>query len=291
MNKRKAANLARDVLNDIIGSVIFAVGVAVFTTPNEIAPGGVTGIATIFHSITGMQMGTLTFILNIPLVILGLIVIGKKFTLSTFRTLLILSVITNILEFFLPTYTENTLVASIFGGAAIGIGMGIIFLRGSTTGGTDILGRVLLRYFQHVPLGKILLAIDFLIVSAAGIYYGTLDAALYALVSVYMTERAMDSVLYGFNETRIAYVVTEHPIEVADRVMDETGRGVTYLNGEGGYQRAKKLVIMCAMPSRQFAKFKRIVLEVDPMAFVMVTPASNVIGEGFKQTFDEDDDD
>ena len=98
------------------------------------------------------------------------------------------------------------------------------------------------------PLGKILLAIDFIIVSAAGIYYGTLDAALYALVSVYITERAMDSVLYGFNETRIAYVVTEHPIEVAQRVMDETDRGVTYLNGEGGFQRDKKLVIMCAMP-------------------------------------------
>ena len=165
--------------------------------------------------------------------------------------------------------------------------MGIIFLRGSTTGGTDILGRVLLRHFQHIPLGKILLAIDFIIVTFAGFYYETLEAALFALVSVYVTERAMDSVLYGFNETRIAYVVTEHPLEVAKRVMDETDRGVTYLNGEGGFQRDKKLVIMCAMPSRQFAKFKRIVLEVDRSAFIMVAPASNVIGEGFKETFDE----
>ena len=231
-------------------------------------------------------MGTLTFLLNIPLVLLGLFVIGKRFTISTFRTLFILSSITNILEGILPVYTENVLVASLFGGAAIGIGMGIVFLRGSTTGGTDILGRVLLRYFQHIPLGKILLAIDFIIVAFAGFYYETLNAALYALVSVYVTERAMDSVLYGFNETRIAYVVTEHPIEVARRVMEETDRGITYLNGEGGYQRDKKLVIMCAMPSRQFAKFKRIVLEVDHTAFIMVAPASNVIGEGFKETFD-----
>ncbi len=287
MNKEKLTDFLKNVGADIIGSVIFAVGVTVFTTPNDIAPGGVTGIATVLHSITGMQMGTLTFLLNIPLVLLGFFVLGKRFTVNTFRTLFILSATTNILENFLPSYTENTLIASIFGGVSIGIGMGIIFLRGSTTGGTDILGRVLLRYFQHIPLGKILLAIDFLIVTFAGLYYGTLNAALYALVSVYVTERAMDSVLYGFNETRIAYVVTERPIDVATRVMEETDRGITYLNGEGGFQRDKKLVIMCAMPSRQFAKFKKIVLEVDRAAFIMVAPASNVIGEGFKETFDE----
>lgn len=287
MNKEKLTDFFKNVGADIVGSIIFAVGVTVFTTPNNIAPGGVTGIATVLHSITGMQMGTLTFLLNIPLVLLGYFVLGKRFTINTFRTLFILSATTNILENFLPAYTENTLIASIFGGVTIGIGMGIIFLRGSTTGGTDILGRVLLRYFQHIPLGKILLVIDFLIVTFAGFYYGTLNAALYALVSVYVTERAMDSVLYGFNETRIAYVVTERPIDVATRVMEETDRGITYLNGEGGFQRDKKLVIMCAMPSRQFAKFKKIVLEVDHTAFIMVAPASNVIGEGFKETFDE----
>lgn len=287
MNKEKLTEFIKDIGADIIGSVIFAIGVNTFTTPNDIAPGGVTGIATMLHSMTGIQMGTLTFLLNIPLVILGLVVLGKRFTIDTFRTLLILSVITNLMEPVLPIYTDNPLLASMFGGVAIGIGMGIIFLRGSTTGGTDILGRVLLRYFQHIPLGKILLAIDFVIVTAAGIYYGTLEAALFALVSVYITERAMDSVLYGFNETRIAYVVSDKAVEVADRIMEETGRGVTYLNGEGGYQRAKKLVIMCAMPSRQFSQFKRIALEVDPLAFIMVAPASNVIGEGFKQTFDE----
>ena len=165
--------------------------------------------------------------------------------------------------------------------------MGIIFLRGSTTGGTDILGRVLLRRFQHIPLGKILLAMDFVIVTTAGFYYGTLEASLYAIISIYAVEKATDSVLYGFNESRIAYIVSDKSVEIAQRIMDETGRGVTYLNGEGGYQRAKKLVVMCALPSRQFAHLKHIALEVDPMAFIMVSTASNVIGEGFSQTFDE----
>ncbi|MBR2042342.1 MAG: YitT family protein [Oscillospiraceae bacterium] len=287
MKKETVIEFLKDVGVDIIGSLIFAVGVNIFTTPNDIAPGGVTGVATMLHSMTNIQMGTLTFLLNIPLVILGLVVIGKRFTLSTFRTLIILSLVTNITEEIFPVYTGNAFMASAFGGVAIGIGMGFIFLRGSTTGGTDILGRVILKYHPHIPLGKILLAIDFVIVTAAGFYYNTLEASLYALVSVYAVERAMDSVLYGFNETRIAYVVSEKATEVAQRVMDETGRGITYLNGEGGYQRDKKLVIMCAMPSRQFAHFKRIVLEVDHAAFIMVAPASNVIGEGFKQTFDE----
>ncbi len=287
MKKTNLLELLKDIGADILGSAIFAVGVTVFTTPNEIAPGGVTGIATMLHSITGLQMGTLTFLLNIPLVLLGLFCLGKRFTINTFRTLFILSTITNLMESYLPTYTENTLMASIFGGVAIGLGIGIIFLRGSTTGGTDILGRVLLKRFQHVPLGKILLAIDVIIVGIAGIYYQTLEAALYAFVSVYVTEKAIDGVLYGVNETGIAYVVSEKPTETAQRIMDETGRGVTYLHGEGGYKRSEKLVIMCAMPSHQFAQLKRIVFEVDPSAFVMASPASNVIGEGFKQMFSE----
>lgn len=287
MNKKKAIELLKDIGADIVGSAIFAVGVDVFTVPNNIAPGGVTAIATMLHSMTNIQIGTLSFLLNVPLVILGLCVLGKKFTANTLRSVIILSLTTNLFDILLPEYVGNPLLAAIFGGLGIGVGMGIIFLRGSTTGGTDILGRVLLRRFQHIPLGKILLAMDFVIVTTAGFYYGTLEASLYAIVSIYAVEKATDSVLYGFNESRIAYIVSDKPTEIAQRIMDETGRGVTYLNGEGGYQREKKLVVMCALPSRQFAQLKRIALEVDPLAFIMVSTASNVIGEGFSQTFDE----
>lgn len=287
MNKKKAIELLKDIGADIVGSAIFAVGVDVFTVPNNIAPGGVTAIATMLHSMTNIQIGTLSFLLNVPLVILGLCVLGKKFTANTLRSVIILSLTTNLFDILLPEYVGNPLLAAIFGGLGIGVGMGIIFLRGSTTGGTDILGRVLLRRFQHIPLGKILLAMDFVIVTTAGFFYGTLEASLYAIISIYVVEKATDSVLYGFNESRIAYIVSDKPTEIAQRIMDETGRGVTYLNGEGGYQRAKKLVVMCALPSRQFAQLKRIALEVDPLAFIMVSTASNVIGEGFSQTFDE----
>ena len=275
MSKIKIFDILKDIGADIIGSAIFAIGVDVFTGPNNIAPGGVTAIATMLNSMTNIQIGTLNFLLNMPLVILGLVVLGKKFTLSTLRSVVILSLVTNAFDVLLPEYTGSVLLAAIFGGVCIGVGMGIIFLRGSTTGGTDILGRVLLRRFQHIPLGKILLAMDFVIVTTAGFYYGTLEASLYAIISIYAVEKATDSVLYGFNESRIAYIVSDKSVEIAQRIMDETGRGVTYLNGEGGYQRAKKLVVMCALPSRQFAHLKHIALEVDPMAFIMVSTASN----------------
>lgn len=286
MTREKTLDLVKDIGIDIIGSLFYAVGVNMFTTPNDIAPGGVTGIATVLHSMTGLQVGTLSFLLNIPLLILGFIVLGKRTMLNTFRTLVILTVITDATYFVLPQYTNNMLLSAIFGGVTIGIGLGLIFLRGSTTGGTDILGRMLLKKMPHVPLGKILLIIDILIIAGAGIYYKTLEAVLFAFVSVYATDHSIDAVLDGSTEGRVAYAISDRYEEIGNRVMDELERGITYINGEGGYQNAPKKIIMCAMPSRQFANFKKIVFEIDPKAFVMSIPSKHIIGEGFKQTFE-----
>lgn len=286
MTKEKTLDIAKDIGIDIIGSLFYAVGVNVFTTPNDIAPGGVTGIATVLHSMTGLQVGTLSFLLNIPLLILGFVVLGKRTMLNTFRTLVILTVITDATYFVLPQYTNNMLLSAIFGGVTIGIGLGLIFLRGSTTGGTDILGRMLLKKMPHVPLGKILLIIDILIIAGAGIYYKTLEAVLFAFVSVYATDHSIDAVLDGSTEGRVAYAISDRYEEIGNRVMDELERGITYINGEGGYQNAPKKIVMCAMPSRQFANFKKIVFEIDPKAFVMSIPSKHIIGEGFKQTFE-----
>ncbi|MGN0628400.1 MAG: YitT family protein [Oscillospiraceae bacterium] len=286
MTRERVIEFAKDIGMDIVGSLFYAAGVNIFTTPNDIAPGGVTGIATVLHSVTGMQVGTLSFLLNIPLLILGFVVLGKRTMLNTFRTLLILTVITDSTYFIMPQYTNNMLVSAIFGGAAIGIGLGLIFLRGSTTGGTDILGRMILKKMPHVPLGRILLVIDVVIIAGAGLYYGTLEAVLFAFVSVYATDYAIDAVLDGSTEGRVAYAISDKYEEIAVRVMDELERGITYINGEGGYQNAPKKIIMCAMPSRQFSNFRKIVFEVDPKAFVMSIPSKHIIGEGFKQTFE-----
>ena len=287
MTREKWIKLFWDLLADIIGSMIYAVGVAVFTGPNNIAPGGVTGIATMLSSVTGMQIGTLSFLLNIPLIVMGFITLGRKFTERTLRSIFISSVLIDVFENILPEYTGDMFLSAAFGGICMGIGMGLIFMRGSTTGGTDIIGRYLLKKLPHISLGTILFAIDFVIVVIAGFYYGALESTLYAMVAIFCTEKAMDTVLYGLNECRIAYVISDKPDEIAERIMKENDRGITFLEGEGGYSRERKKVIMCAMPSRQFAKFKHVVLKIDPAAFMMIMPTSNVIGEGFKQTFDE----
>ena len=286
LNKEKIKELAFDVGADIIGSVIYAIGISMFTEPNDIAPGGVTGLATVLHSITDIQIGTWAFIINIPIIIFGFFFLGKKVMISTFRSLAIMTLIMNYLDLVLPEYRENPLLAAIFGGASIGIGLGIIFLRGSTTGGTDIIGRIIIKWIPHIPLGKILLVIDGIIVIIAAFYYKTLNSALYAFISIYITERAIDAVLYGSNEGRIAYVMSEKYDAITKRVIVECDRGVTLVSGEGGYSGATKKIIMCAMPSRQFAQFKKIVLEEDPLAFIVTSPTKHIIGEGFKQTFE-----
>lgn len=286
MNKKNIKDLAIDIGADIVGSVIYAIGVSMFTEPNDIAPGGVTGISTVLHSITGIQIGTWAFIINIPIMLLGFFFLGKKVMISTFRSLTIMTLIMNYLDLVIPEYSDNPLLAAIFGGAAIGIGLGIIFLRGSTTGGTDIIGRIIIKWIPHIPFGKILLVIDAIIVIIAAFYYETLNAALYAFISIYITERAIDAVLYGSNEGLLAYVMSEKYESITKRVIVECDRGITLLDGKGGYSGKTKQVIVCAMPSRQFAQFKKIVYEEDPNAFIATSPTKHIIGEGFKQTFE-----
>ncbi len=276
-----------DTLYDLVGSAFFALGVNIFTAPNEIAPGGVTGIATMISSMTNIQIGTLSFMINIPLMLLAWRFLGRKFIIRTFRSLLVLTAVLNLSEAFLPPYTDNMLLASVFGGALMGAGLGVIFMRGSTTGGTDILGRLLLLKFPHIPLGKLLLGVDFCVIVVAGFYYGSLEAALYALVAIYATEKVLDEVLYGRSTGSIVYVISKYPQEIADYIMDDMERGVTFLKGEGGYTGEDKRVVVCALPSSEFAELKKKVEQLDPDAFLMAAPSSHIIGEGFQPSFDD----
>lgn len=282
----KMKDFLLDLGADIVGSAIFAIGVDVFTEPCNIAPGGVTGVATMIHTLTDLPIGLLSFLINVPLLLLGFVILGKKVMFNTFRTLAIYTILVDGLDLILPKYTGDTLLAAVFGGATIGIGLGLIFLRGSTTGGTDILGRIILKKRPYIPLGKILLAIDFVVVVTAGFFYRTMEAALYALITIYVTERAIDAVLYGSTEGQVVYIISDHYKEIADRIIIEADRGLTFLDGEGGYKGAPKKVIMCAIPSRQFGVIRKFITEIDPAAFIIVSPTRHIIGEGFKQTFE-----
>lgn len=279
---RKRDGIFWDICAEVFGSFLFALGVDIFTAPNGIAPGGVTGIATLLNDLTGLPIGIASLLLNLPLILIGWKFLGRKFIHSTLRTLVILTTLTDTLTVFLPKYTGNMLLASIFGGLLIGAGLGVVFQRGSTTGGSDIVGRLLLLKYPHIQLGKMLLYIDFAVIVAAGFYFSSMEAALYALVSVYTAERALDTVLYGDRRGVIAWAVVGDPEAAARRIMEKTDRGVTFLSGEGGYTGGVKRVIMCAMPENQFPVFKKVVKECDPAAFIMSSPSNDIIGEGFR---------
>ena len=210
-NREWLRRLPVDLLIDIVGGLIYAVGLNCFCSPNDIAPGGMSGVAVIVNYLFDFPLGIVIFCINIPLLVLAWLYLGHDFTLHSLKTILVWSLLVDLVAPYLPAYAGDKILAALFGGVSIGISVAMVFLRGSTTGGTDILGRVLLRRFQHIPLGKILLAMDFVIVTTAGFFYGTLEASLYAIVSIYAVEKATDSVLYGFNESRIAYIVSDKP--------------------------------------------------------------------------------
>ena len=279
---KKRDGIFWDICAELAGSFLFAAGVDIFTAPNHVVPGGVTGIATMLNDLTGLPIGIGSLLLNLPLILLGWRFLGKSFVRSTLRTLVILTILTDALAVFLPKYTGNLLLASIFGGLLIGAGLGIVFQRGSSTGGSDIVGRLLLLKYPHIQLGKMLLYIDFAVIVAAGFYYSSMEAALYALVSVYTAERALDTVLYGDRRGVVAWAVVEDPERAAGVIMEKIDRGVTFLSGEGGYTGGVRRVIMCAMPENQFPIFKKAVKECDPAAFIMSSPSNEIVGEGFR---------
>ena len=288
MSKIKIFDILKDIGADIIGSAIFAIGVDVFTGPNNIAPGGVTAIATMLNSMTNIQIGTLNFLLNMPLVILGLVVLGKKFTLSTLRSVVILSLVTNAFDVLLPEYTGSVLLAAIFGGVCIGVGMGIIFLRGSTTGGTDIVARLLKLKFPWLPMGKLVLVPDGVVLTLAALAFGGVEAALYGAVAIFVSGRVMDTVLYGLDTSKVAYIISDRWQQVADALLREQQRGVTILRGQGAWTGDDKQVLLVAFKQKEIMQIKQAVHELDPRAFMIVCDAHDVLGEGFGDYQKED---
>ena len=292
MNKKKdmAKELTLDVVYDIVGSVIYAIGTLVFIAPNNIAPGGASGIAIMLNYLFGLPIGMMSFAVNVPLLILAFIYIGKGFTFKTLRTVVINTVM---LDFVISPLIEKyhildmlgddeRLVGALFGGVFVGAGLAIIFLRDSTTGGTDVAGRLLQLKFPHLQIGRAMMFVDVVIVSISVLVFGSLDSALYALVTIFVTSRVIDSIIYGADKGTMAVIVSSNPREIVAEVFDQLERGVTILKGIGAYSGQDKEVLLCAVRQPQVHKLEKIVYEADPNAFIIVTEANQVLGEGFK---------
>ncbi|MDO4418803.1 MAG: YitT family protein [Ruminococcus sp.] len=274
----------------IVGCFLYAVSMALFSSPNDIAPGGVIGISILInHLLPMLPIGILSLVLNIPLFIWGGIEIGWKYLSRSLSATVISSIMIDSFELefianIVKPYTGNPLLVCIFGGILSGAGMSLIFNRGGSTGGTDIVSRIMHKKKPHVSLGKFMLVCDAFVVITAAIVYGNIENALYAIVFIFVVTKVIDTIVYGFarNNGKLLFIVTSHFDEVTELILRDIDRGVTLLDAQGGYNKDDKKVILCAVRPNQVHQTTVLVRSVDPNAFVIVTTAGTISGEGFE---------
>lgn len=282
-NKIDIKLLLTDILFDIVGCGLLAVGITYFNAPNNIAPGGVTGISIMINYLTGMPISALTLMLNIPLLILAWIFLGHEFTLKTLKSVMILTLMLEIAGKLFPHgYQENPLLAALYGGVVGGIGIGLVFMRTSTTGGTDIASRLLQLKFPGMSVGKLILCVDAFVLLTAAIVYQNIENALLGLIALFSSTTVIDSLLYGLDTGKFMMIMTMKPDELTAEVNRRLGRGCTLLDGRGSFTKREQPVVLCVVRKAQYFELKRIVHGIDPAAFMVALEASEIIGEGFK---------
>lgn len=275
-----------DFLFCTLGSVLYGISVTVFTAPNNIAPGGITGIATVLHYLFNTPIGTMIFILNIPLFVIGLRFIGGSFIIKTITCTALTSVVIDILSSISiiqkHVYHGDMLLAAVYGGVLSGIGLALVFLRGATTGGTDIASRLIKLKFKHISMGRMMLIIDFFVIVFAATVFQNVDSALYAIIAIFTASRVIDSILYGSDNGKMAVVISKNNDEIAKAIINDMNRGLTILKGRGFYTGEEREVIMCAVRRPEAARLRTLIKTVDPNAFIIMCDAGEIIGEGFK---------
>lgn len=286
--KSKLGTIVVDVIYDAVGAVLYTVGVSAFTAPNDIAPGGVTGLATIANALWGVPIGTVTFAVNIPLLFLALKMWGKALTLKTLKSVAIMSVVIDVLSVYMPKYEGDALLAAVFGGLCIGAGLGAIFSRDSTTGGTDIVAGYIREHLPHIQIGKVILLIDALVLALAAVTYKNIETFLYGVITIFVTTKIMDAIIYGVDTGKVALIISEKKEEIAAEVLKSMDRGCTFLEAKGAYSEKDRDVLMCAVRKRQFPQLKKITYELDGNAFLIVVNADEILGYGFKEYDDKD---
>lgn len=294
-NKEKRLQALKDYLWIILGSIITALAINIFLVPHKIAPGGVTGIATvIFYLIDErLPVGTLMLLLNIPLFIFGMKFIGRRFIMRTLFSTVFLSVVIDIAEPFTGRFISQLeleylasgpdyLLYAIFGGFFMGLGLGLVFRSGATTGGTDLAAKIVHHFNPTMTVGKALLFIDGAVIIFAAIAFNSILLALYSMLSLYISAKLVDIILEGINFAKGVYIISDHAEEIADDIMRELDRGVTALNGIGMYTKSDKKVLFCVIQRGQLPLLKALVKKTDQSAFIILHEVTEVLGEGFK---------
>lgn len=286
VEKKTVKRKVFDYISMTAACFIYAAGVALFIDSSDLAPGGLTGIAIIVNRLSSVSTGTLIFLLNIPIVLLGFWKFGWRFMISTFYCVVACSFFTNLLAP-LGAVTDDIFLCAVFGGVLVAVSLGIVFKCGATTGGTDIIIKLLRRRFPHLKTGVLFMITDMAIVGASAFVFRNLNAALYAAITVVITSLVMDVVLYGRDGAKMIYIISDRPEAITKRLLEELDLGVTHIEGKGAYSGKEKKVIMCVMKKALSPRAEQVVREEDSEAFMIVSNASEIFGEGYKSYFGE----
>ena len=262
----------------LLGALIGGIAYPLFLTPNRIAPGGITGVAMILNHLFHWPVGTVSLVLNLPLFLISYKAMGKIFAFRSLVATVLFSLFIDILP--LKPVTSDPLLGALYGGVLLGIGLGLIMRGGATTGGSDMIARMVHKRFQFISTGAFLFAIDFAVVSAAGLLIGTTEA-LYALINIFLTAKVMDTVIVGFSSNKACFVISDRWQEISRRILQDMDRGVTQLTARGGFTGAERPTLLCVISRSEITAFKRILHEEDENAFVIIVEAHEAIGDGF----------
>ena len=263
-----------------IGIAIVALGINMFFVPNKIAAGGVTGLATVLHYISGLSVGSLMLIFNVPLFIIGIKILGAKYGIKTLYGAIALAVFVDVLAPFTPALTHDILLNSIYGGLLVGVGMGLVFRFRGNTAGTALAAAILHKLF-NITVGQALLILDFFVVAFAGIVFKSPELALYAIIAIFVTSKIIDLVQEGPNNSKAFFIMAAEPDVLAEGILKEVDRGVTFLQGKGGYTGQDRELLLCVVETSEVTQLKELIYQHDPQAFIIVTDAQEVLGEGF----------
>lgn len=270
-----------------VGSLLYSLSLALLLDPNNLAPGGVSGIAIILNRFVPIQVGTLILLMNIPIMIMGFVWLGKQFCFRSFLCLVVTSFLINEFSVMFQPIVDDKILAALWGGGMMGLGIGLVMKQNASTGGMDIVVKLLRKRFPELKTSALYLVLDASVVVAASICFRNVSLAMYAGICIYFSSHLLDLVLYGKDEANLVYIISDKNEEIAESFLENLDIGVTYIEGKGGYSKDEKQVIMAVMKKHVSAKAEEVIKEIDPKAFMIVTSATEIFGEGYKNILKE----
>lgn len=280
--KKQTKELMWDVLADIAGGLFYALGIYTFAKTANFAPGGLSGLALITHHLWGLPIGIMTLVFNIPVILLSFRLLGKRFLFKSLRSMIMCTLFVDfLLPAVSPPYTGSPLLAALYSGIFLGAGLAVLYMRGSSSGGTDFLTMSVKVLRPHMSLGVVTMIIDLIIILMGWPVFGNIDSVLYGIVATGVTSIVIDKIMYGVGAGKLIIIISDHGQEVADKIANAIDRGSTLIRAIGTYTGSERQVLLCACNKSQAFKVRSAAHEVDENAFVMITETSEVYGEGF----------